>query len=50
MANIASGFALVLHGGAGTLRRGEMTAERETAYRAGLWRALRLGTTSSLLI
>jgi hypothetical protein len=33
MANIASGFALALHGGAGTLRCGEMAAERETAYR-----------------
>jgi hypothetical protein len=27
MTDIASGFALALHGGAGTLRRGEMTAE-----------------------
>jgi L-asparaginase / beta-aspartyl-peptidase len=38
-----SGFALALHGGAGTLRRGEMTAEREALYRAGLARALAAG-------
>jgi hypothetical protein len=34
MTNVAGGFALALHGGAGTLRRGEMTAEREAACRA----------------
>jgi L-asparaginase / beta-aspartyl-peptidase len=43
MTDIAGGFALALHGGAGTLRRGEMTAEREAAYRAGLSRALAAG-------
>jgi L-asparaginase / beta-aspartyl-peptidase len=43
MTNIARGFALALHGGAGRLRRGEMTAEREAAYRAGPWRALTAG-------
>jgi len=37
------GFALALHGGAGTLRRGDMTAEREALYRAGLTRALEAG-------
>ena len=34
-----NGFALAIHGGAGTLRRGEMTAEQEALYRAGLARA-----------
>lgn len=38
-----SGFALALHGGAGTLRRGEMTPEREADYRAGLRQALLAG-------
>lgn len=38
-----AGFALALHGGAGTLRRGDMTAERESLYRAGLTRALAAG-------
>jgi beta-aspartyl-peptidase (threonine type) len=37
------GFALAVHGGAGTLRRGEMTEEREALYRAGLARALVAG-------
>ncbi|HWD59804.1 MAG TPA: isoaspartyl peptidase/L-asparaginase [Stellaceae bacterium] len=37
------GFALALHGGAGTLVRGEMTPEREALYRAGLGRALAAG-------
>ena len=37
------GFALAVHGGAGTLRRGEMTGEREALYRAGLVRALLAG-------
>jgi beta-aspartyl-peptidase (threonine type) len=39
----SSGFALALHGGAGTLRRGEMTAGREARYRAGLRRAVTAG-------
>jgi L-asparaginase / beta-aspartyl-peptidase len=43
MTNIAGGFALALHGGGGMLRRGEMTAEREAACRAGPWRALAAG-------
>ena len=38
MTNIASGFALALHGGAGTLRCGEMTAE-PGGLPGGLWRA-----------
>jgi isoaspartyl peptidase/L-asparaginase-like protein (Ntn-hydrolase superfamily) len=38
-----NGFALAIHGGAGTLRRGEMTAEQEALYRAGLARALAAG-------
>jgi L-asparaginase / beta-aspartyl-peptidase len=38
-----NGFALAIHGGAGTLRRGDMTAEREALYRAGLARALAAG-------
>ncbi|HVH81378.1 MAG TPA: isoaspartyl peptidase/L-asparaginase, partial [Stellaceae bacterium] len=36
-------FALAIHGGAGTLRRGDMTAEREDRYRAGLAGALAAG-------
>jgi L-asparaginase / beta-aspartyl-peptidase len=36
-------FALAIHGGAGTLRRGDMSAEREALYRAGLARALAAG-------
>lgn len=37
------GYALALHGGAGTLTRGDMSAEREALYRAGLARALEAG-------
>jgi L-asparaginase / beta-aspartyl-peptidase len=36
-------LALAVHGGAGTIRRAEMSAEREAAYRDGLGRALRRG-------
>ena len=36
-------FALAIHGGAGTLQRGAMTAEREALYHAGLHRALAAG-------
>jgi Asparaginase len=43
MTNVAGRFALALQGGAGTLWRGEMTAEREAAYWAGLLRALAAG-------
>lgn len=35
--------ALAIHGGAGTIRREEMTAEREAGYRSGLQEALRRG-------
>jgi beta-aspartyl-peptidase (threonine type) len=45
-ANAADGarrYALALHGGAGTLRRDAMTAERDSQYRAGLCRALVAG-------
>jgi beta-aspartyl-peptidase (threonine type) len=38
-----SAFALAIHGGAGTLKRGDMTAERDMLYRAGLARALTAG-------
>jgi L-asparaginase / beta-aspartyl-peptidase len=38
-----NGYALAIHGGAGTLKRGEMSAEREALYRAGLARALAAG-------
>ena len=38
-----NGYALAIHGGAGTLRRGDMSAEREALYRAGLARALVAG-------
>jgi beta-aspartyl-peptidase (threonine type) len=37
------GFALAIHGGAGTLRRGDLTVEREALYRAGLAGALAAG-------
>ena len=36
---------LAIHGGAGTIRREEMNADREAAYRAGLGRALDQGWT-----
>jgi beta-aspartyl-peptidase (threonine type) len=36
-------FALVIHGGAGTILRSKMTPEREAAYHAGLRRALDAG-------
>jgi beta-aspartyl-peptidase (threonine type) len=36
-------FGLAIHGGAGTLPRADMSAEREERYRAGLGRALAAG-------
>jgi len=36
-------FGMVIHGGAGTIERSEMTPENERAHRAGLERALRAG-------
>jgi len=42
-AKLALALALALHGGAGTIRRAELNAERETAYRDGLEQALRSG-------
>jgi beta-aspartyl-peptidase (threonine type) len=36
-------FGIVIHGGAGTIERREMTAENEKAHRAGLERALKAG-------
>ncbi|MGI8891488.1 MAG: isoaspartyl peptidase/L-asparaginase family protein [Chthoniobacterales bacterium] len=36
-------FALVIHGGAGTIERGQMTPEKEKAYIAGLEGALKAG-------
>jgi beta-aspartyl-peptidase (threonine type) len=36
-------FALAIHGGAGTIERGKMTAEKEREYRAGLENSLRAG-------
>jgi L-asparaginase / beta-aspartyl-peptidase len=36
-------FALAVHGGAGTLQRGDMTGDKEPLYRAGLGRALAAG-------
>jgi beta-aspartyl-peptidase (threonine type) len=36
-------FGLVVHGGAGTIERSEMTPEKEREYRAGLERALTAG-------
>jgi L-asparaginase / beta-aspartyl-peptidase len=38
-----NGYALAIHGGAGTLQRVDMSAEREALYRAGLTRALAAG-------
>jgi beta-aspartyl-peptidase (threonine type) len=38
-----SKLGLVIHGGAGTMERGKMTAEQETEYRAGLERSLKAG-------
>ena len=43
MISDASAVALALHGGAGTLKRGEMDAASEARYRAGLRRALVAG-------
>jgi beta-aspartyl-peptidase (threonine type) len=40
---VTDGYALAIHGGAGTLRRGDMTAAREALYRAGLARAVGAG-------
>src|SRR5258708_40164697 len=36
-------FALVVHGGAGTIKRDKMTADKEQEYRSGLEKALRAG-------
>ena len=36
-------FGMVIHGGAGTIERSEMTAENEKAHRGGLERALKAG-------
>ena len=41
--NASPGFALAIHGGAGTLRRGEMSEERAALYHAGLRQALAAG-------
>src|SRR5579872_6234228 len=38
-----NGYALAIHGGAGTLNHAEMSGEREALYRAGLTRALAAG-------
>jgi L-asparaginase / beta-aspartyl-peptidase len=43
VAKTRNGFALAVHGGAGTLRRGDMTVDQEALYRAGLVRALVAG-------
>jgi beta-aspartyl-peptidase (threonine type) len=43
VAKTRSGFALAVHGGAATLRRGDMTAAREALYHAGLVHALVAG-------
>jgi len=36
-------WGMIIHGGAGTISREQMTPQREAAYRAGLERALRAG-------
>ena len=41
--NSAMKFGMVIHGGAGTIERSEMTAENEEAHRAGLEHALQTG-------
>ncbi len=41
--NNGSNLALVIHGGAGTIRRAELNAARDTAYRDGLGQALQSG-------
>jgi L-asparaginase / beta-aspartyl-peptidase len=38
-----TGFGMVIHGGAGTITRGSMTAEMEAEYRAALEEALQAG-------
>ncbi|RFM25576.1 isoaspartyl peptidase/L-asparaginase [Deminuibacter soli] len=38
-------YILVIHGGAGTILKSQMTPEKEAAYRAGLQRALDAGNT-----
>jgi len=38
-------FAIAIHGGAGTILRSSMTAEKETAYKDGLQRAIFSGET-----
>ncbi|MBV9587305.1 MAG: isoaspartyl peptidase/L-asparaginase, partial [Alphaproteobacteria bacterium] len=43
--NASPGFALALHGGAGTLRRGAMSEARAALYHAGLRCALTAGHT-----
>jgi beta-aspartyl-peptidase (threonine type) len=43
MSSHQTNFGLVVHGGAGTIERANMTAEREKEYRAGLERALMTG-------
>ena len=43
MTKTGGGFTLAIHGGAGTLKPGDMNAAREALYRAGLARALDAG-------
>jgi beta-aspartyl-peptidase (threonine type) len=40
-----SNYTLAIHGGAGTIRREDLTPELETAYRQGLEAALAAGFT-----
>jgi beta-aspartyl-peptidase (threonine type) len=44
-AETSATFTLVIHGGAGVMRRSELTPEKEAACRAGLEEALRAGHT-----
>lgn len=44
-APVGTGFGMVIHGGAGTISRSSMTAEREAQYHAALEEALRAGHT-----
>lgn len=43
--NTTPPFALAIHGGAGTIERGSMTAEKEKEYRVGLEQSIRAGSS-----
>jgi beta-aspartyl-peptidase (threonine type) len=43
-ADASTGWALAIHGGAGVIERGSLTAEKETAYRAAMLTAMDAGS------